>query len=99
MKDRGIPWENLVPILLCEKVQVVKHNKRNHRVWGDSNVVRAETTVKSQPSFISHDFSGTIEYALIWQLSRLWILLLFLQTCLDEVKGQGKETGKKAGNG
>ena len=64
----------------------------------DPHVVRAEPAVKPQPTLLLRDLTSAVEQTLVRQLARLGVLLLLLQTGLDEIERQRQETGEEAGD-
>jgi len=66
---------------------------------GYSDVVRSESSVESQCSFIPNDFTSTVQKSFIGNLTSLGVSLLFPESGFDKIKRQGKEAGEEASNG
>ncbi len=67
------------------------------RMRGDPNIICAESSVESQPPFVSYYLSRTVEQARIRQLA-VRASLLLLQPGLQEIERQAKETREESGD-
>ena len=76
-------------------VEIVKNEKMNHDMWGNSNVESGESNPEFQWSFSQSRLSHSINNVLVWIQSSFFVHFHLLHPNLHVIKRQTQESSKE----